>query len=118
MLRNIWRQRLMASEKPSESNETEKPTWDLRFKEPKRCEVHGLPLQAGLVEIAYGLYDFDEAYLADKEALFPNSHSWVMGGCINFGADVAQVDFCPLCREAEGVWQQVKKLLSTALEEL
>lgn len=96
----------------------ELPTWDLRSKETGVCEVHGLRLQGGLAQIAYGLFEFDDAYLADKRDLFPNSNSCVIGGCIISDVDVAQVDFCPHCREAEGVWHQIKKLLSTALEEL
>jgi hypothetical protein len=103
-------------EKPSEQGASELPTWDLRSKEPKRCEVHDSTLQTGLAQIAYGLFEFDEGYWANKKELFPNSNSWVMGGCISSDVDVAQVDFCPLCREAECVWQQIKKLISTASE--
>ncbi len=105
-------------EKPSEESTNELPTWDLKSKEPKSCEAHGLPLQTGLAQISYGLLEIDERYLADKTDLFPNSNSWVAGGCVSSDVDVAQVDYCPLCREAEGVWHQMKKLLSTPLEEL
>lgn len=108
----------MRREEPSEESENELPTWDLRSREPKSCRAHRFPLQVGLAKIAYGLFEFDEAYLADKRDLFPHSNSWVMGGCISSDVDVAQVDFCPHCRDAEGVWHQIKKLLSTALEEL
>jgi len=101
----------MASEKPSESHETETQTWDLRSKEPKNCNVHMLPLQQGLAQIAYGLYEFEEAYLDDKRYLFPNSNDWVMGGCISSDVVVSEVDFCSLCREGEVIWRQVKKLL-------
>jgi len=107
-----------AQRQPSGSSASELATWDLRSKEPMSCQAHGLPLQVGLAEIAYGLYELDETYLADKKELFPNANSWVVGGCISSDVDVAQVDFCPLCREAEGVWRQMKKLISTASEEL
>jgi hypothetical protein len=107
----------LAQQQPSESSASELPAWDLRSNEPKSCEAHGLPLQVGLAEIAYGLYELDETYLADKKELFPNSNSWVLGGCISSDVDVAEVDFCPLCREAEGVWRQMKELISTASEE-
>jgi len=105
-------------QQPSEPSTSELLTWDLRSNEPKSCEAHGLPLQVGLAEIAYGLFYFDERYWADKKELFPNANSWVVGGCISSDVDVAQADFCPLCREAEDVWHQMKKLISTASEEL
>jgi hypothetical protein len=105
-------------EKPCEQTEIERPTWDLRSNEPKSCEVHSVPLQEGLAQIAYGLYEFDERYWADKKVLFPNSNSWVAGGCIRNDVEVAQINFCSLCREAEDVWQQIKNLLSISLEQL
>jgi hypothetical protein len=97
----------LAQQQPSESSASELPAWDLRSNEPKSCEAHGLPLQVGSAQIAYGLFDFDERYWADKKELFPNANSWVVGGCISSDVDVAQVDFCPRCREAEGVWSQM-----------
>lgn len=92
--------------------------WDSRLKEPKTCEVHGFPLQVGLADVAYGLLTVDKTYYVDKRDLFPNSNSWVGGGCIASHVDMAQLDFCPLCREAESVWHQMKRLLSQPLEAL
>ena len=103
-------------EKPSESDKGELGTWDLRSREPKLCEAHGLPLQEGLAQILYGLIEFDNAYLTDMKDLFPRAMSWVGGGCISSDTDTAQVAFCSLCREAEGVWRQMKRMLSTPLE--
>jgi hypothetical protein len=83
-------------------------TWDLRSIEAKSCEVHGSPLQEGLAQIAYGLYDFDERHWAHKMSLFPNANSWVVGGCISGDLDTTQVEFCEQCRRAEDIWQQTK----------
>jgi hypothetical protein len=92
----------------SELSTNDLSTWNLRSKEATVCEVHGLLLQPGLAQIAYGLYDFDERYSADMKELFPNSNSWVMGGCISGDRDMAQVEFCQHCRGAEDIWHQNK----------
>src|SRR5436190_14041152 len=100
-------------DKSAESDTIERDTWDLRSKGPKQCEAHWIPLQEGVAQIIYGLLEFDESYLSDRKDLFPNARSWVGGGCVTMDMDMAEVDFCLLCREAETVWEQVKRLLST-----
>lgn len=87
--------------------------WDLKAKEQRTCQVHGLPLEPGLARIDYGLIGVDKEYYADKRDLFPHSNSWILGGCVSSNVEVAEVDCCPNCREAEEVWFQMKKLLST-----
>jgi hypothetical protein len=89
--------------------------WDLTSKEQQNCEVHDARMELGLAKIAYGFFATDGAYFQDQRTLFPNSNTWVGGGCIASSMNVAQVDYCPQCREAETVWHQVKKLLSTPL---
>lgn len=78
----------------------------------RRCEVHNRPLQFGVARIVYGLLAPDEAYFTDQRSLFPHSNTWVGGGCITMSDDYIEVWFCPACREAEDIWNQVKKLLS------
>jgi hypothetical protein len=90
----------------------------LKSNEQEVCEVHGTALELGLATIAYGLFGVNKAYMEDRRDLFPHANSWVGGGCVASDVDVAQVHFCPLCREAEVVWKQVKKLLSMPFEAL
>src|SRR5687768_3290602 len=77
----------------------------LESKEQQFCEVHGTALQPGLASIAYGLFRVDKAYLEDMQDLFPRANSWVGGGCVSNEINVAEVDFCLECREAEIVWR-------------
>lgn len=95
------------------TDKSESQQWfDLRSGENKNCEVHGIPLEEGKAEIAYGLIGMDDRYWQDKRYLFPNSNAWVLGGCIAQDIEFAEVDFCQECRQAEKVWHQIKKMLS------
>ena len=101
-----------SAEVESGRSDNESLSWSLRSEEPRTCEVHGLALQPGRAQIAYGLFRNDESYWSDRKYLFPNSYTSVGGGCVSMGIGLAEVDFCPECREAETVWYQVRKLLS------
>lgn len=85
------------------------PVWNHNPNKQKVCEVHGVPLQLELSNVAYGLYDEDPTYLAEKNELFPHSNSWVLGGCMTSDVEVIEIDCCRMCRDAEGVWTQMKK---------
>jgi hypothetical protein len=45
-------------------------------------------------------------YLGAQKKLFPNSRTFVLGGCIVGDAKTATVSFCGDCREAEQRWQE------------
>lgn len=70
------------------------------------CKVHGVPLQAGVAPIVYGLLGFDGDYLAAKEKLYPNSASFVIGGCSVRPEKAAAVAYCPKCRVLDPVARQ------------
>ena len=70
------------------------------------CEVHNVPLKAGVAPVVYGLMGFDGEYLASKKALFPNSASFVIGGCSVQPEKAQAVAYCPKCRELDPVAHQ------------
>ena len=71
------------------------------------CSVHRVALVEGEAPIAYGLIRFDRAYLKARKRLFPNSRSFVLGGCVVSLEDrKAAVRYCPRCREAERAWNE------------
>lgn len=67
------------------------------------CEVHNVPLQAGVAPVVYGLLNLDSDYLAAKKQNYPNSASFVIGGCSVEPEKARAVAFCPKCRESAPV---------------
>ena len=76
--------------------------------DPRRCRVHDEVLRAEDVPIRYGLVRLQEGYLKAQKKMFPNSHAFVLGGCLADPAlpSVRRVTFCAECREAERKWEQ------------
>jgi hypothetical protein len=74
-------------------------------KPDKSCEVHGVPLQEGVVPIKYGLRKPTEEEIEASTKLFPHAKSDYNPGCVEEEAKRARVNFCPECRKAEAAWK-------------
>lgn len=72
------------------------------------CNVHKVSLLKEKVPIRYGLIRFSAGYGIAKKQLFPNSCSFVLGGCLVSPRNpmTRKVNYCPKCREAEKGWQE------------
>ena len=68
------------------------------------CVIHHVPLEHGSVPIMYGLPNF--AYFDERDRMFPNSNSVVLGGCVRTrdSTRFAWVEYCPVCRKSEEDW--------------
>jgi hypothetical protein len=73
---------------------------------PEVCEIHGLPLDYGLAEIAWGLPAFSEPYELARRTIFPHSRLFSYQGCVIDDSTHMPVRYCPRCREAESAWQE------------
>lgn len=73
---------------------------------PKRCKVHGNTLEEGTAPVRYGLIRLRPDYRNAKREGFPNSWSFVLGGCRVGNRREANVFFCPECRAAESEWTE------------
>ena len=75
------------------------------------CRLHQASLLEGDAAVRYGLVRFPADYVAAKERLFPNSYSFVLGGCrvSPTNPKTRKVQYCPQCREAERAWQQARR---------
>jgi hypothetical protein len=71
-----------------------------------KCSVHNEPLLREQVAIRYGLVRLSPEFRKAQSAIFPNSRSFVLGGCRVSPNNPKQKDvtFCPKCREAEQRW--------------
>jgi len=69
------------------------------------CSMHKVRLLEAEVTVRYGLIVFSQAYRR-AERRFPNSRSFVLGGCYVHpdNPETATVRYCPRCREAEAAW--------------
>jgi hypothetical protein len=72
------------------------------------CDVHQETLQNEAVPIRYGLIRFSKEFLEAQQRLFPNSRSFVLGGCrVGPGQPkTKELRYCPQCRLAEHAWAQ------------
>lgn len=70
-----------------------------------KCSVHKVRLLESEVPVRYGLIVFSQAYRR-AERRFPNSRSFVLGGCVVLpdNTKTSVVRYCPQCREAEADW--------------
>jgi hypothetical protein len=72
------------------------------------CEIHNTPLEEIEVPVLYGLPAPDQASEV-KEDLFPNAHSYALGGCM-FPDDPEppyRRQVCLECRKAEKEWREI-----------
>ena len=70
------------------------------------CEIHGHLLEEGEVPIKYGLISFNPEYVKAKDRYFPNSRSFLLGGClVNLARKFDITTFCSACRVAEQEWE-------------
>jgi len=70
------------------------------------CELHHEWMKLGTVKIAYGLIEGNEAFSQAQKRLFPNSHSFTLGGCVVSPESPKEntVLYCESCRKAEADW--------------
>ena len=75
--------------------------------EPTICELHNVALVERTVPLRYGLPAYDPAQDV-KKLLFPNSHSYALGGCIIDDEPVPPYkrQVCLECRAAERAWRK------------
>ena len=73
--------------------------------EKGKCEIHNCPLIQTKVPIHYGLPVLDEELIEARRKLFPNSKSYVLGGCTFLDESGSEELVCPECREAEAEWR-------------
>ena len=74
-----------------------------------KCNVHNEPLLREQVPIQYGLVRLSPEFRKAQSVIFPNSRSFVLGGCRVSPNNPKQkdVEFCPKCREAEQRWNEL-----------
>jgi hypothetical protein len=74
-----------------------------------KCSVHNEPLLREQVPIRYGLLRLSPEFRKAQSGIFPNSRSFVLGGCRVSPDNPKQqdVEFCPKCREAEQRWNEL-----------
>lgn len=72
----------------------------------RECNLHGVALESGLVPVRYGLVTFPPGYRSARELYFPNSMSYLLGGCVIGEEKQSEALFCPECRRAEKRWQR------------
>jgi hypothetical protein len=72
----------------------------------RSCELHGFVFEKDKVPISYGLLGVGDPEAA--RAQFPNSNSWVPGGCFisDDSPKYAEVLYCRACRAAEERWRR------------
>jgi len=73
--------------------------------EEATCPVHDVPLRLGASPISYGLPVFESEYFKAKTEKFPFSYSTYLGGCMPKTQRIAIVRYCPICRQAEEMWE-------------
>lgn len=72
----------------------------------QKCKVHGVMLRLSKVPIRYGSQVRDEDLWTARAKLFPNSKSFVLGGC-SYDLDRYESEqlVCDECRKAEETWR-------------
>jgi hypothetical protein len=70
------------------------------------CELHQVPLEEREVPLRYGLQMQDPARQV-KQDLFPNAHSYGLGGCMLPEEPIPTMPVCLECREAERLWREI-----------
>ena len=72
----------------------------------QKCNVHGTILRPLKVPVYYGLPARDEALWDARAKLFPNSKSFVLGGCIvDLERSESEQLVCDECCKAEKAWK-------------
>ena len=73
----------------------------------KTCELHGAILRRKKVPVGYGLPVPDPDLWEARTNLFPNSKSYVLGGCCvgSIGWEYEEW-VCSECRKAEAGWRR------------
>ncbi|HXI60759.1 MAG TPA: hypothetical protein VNO55_32080 [Polyangia bacterium] len=69
-----------------------------------RCEVHGGTLITAIVPATTGEPDYDHAYVAASQRLFPNANISVGLGCLGPEAARVRAKYCAECRRIRGAW--------------
>jgi hypothetical protein len=69
------------------------------------CKIHKELLLKDNVPIGYGLITQDKSYEKAHSNLFPNSNSFVYGGCLREDSINANILYCFSCRQAEISWK-------------
>ena len=87
--------------------------------EANLCELHRVPLKERTVQIRYGLPAYDPS-MAIRAELFPNSHSYALGGCVidDEPAEPYRMPVCLQCRAAERQWREANDPPSQSSGEL
>ena len=75
----------------------------------ERCQIHHEVLSKNKVQIAYGLFLFDDGFLEIQKNRFPNANSVFFGGCVVEYAKYAEVLYCQKCRDAESEWSKTRR---------
>jgi hypothetical protein len=83
-------------------------SWDRTIDAPApyrkvRCEIHGRPLERGVVPINERIAFPDAAYVEARERMFPNANEVLHDGSIYFAAK-ARITFCSACRSERRKW--------------
>ncbi len=70
------------------------------------CELHNMEMGLTDIPLNYGMPSYDPAW-AVRDELFPNSHSYALGGCVIGDDDPDHVTalVCGECRKVEKEWR-------------